>query len=125
MIPLVDPNPLAQSALPTPDGNLFYQEWFKKLPHLQNQVTLKSMETLRIYIPANLIEFVSPTPLLMTVADNDTLTPTDCSLKAFGRALEPKKLVLQKGGHFDAYSGKNFDEAMDHYVEFLKTTLLA
>ncbi len=41
---------------------------------------------------------------------------------AYERALEPKKLVLLKGGHFDAYV-KSFDEASsaarDWFVEHL------
>lgn len=125
MIPLVHENPLEQSALPTPDSYNFYAEWFEKLPHLGKQVSLRSMEAVRTYIPANIIEYLSPTPLLMIVAENDTLTPTDCSLKAFARALEPKTLILQKGGHFDAYSGKIFDDSIAAQIKFLKGNLCA
>jgi fermentation-respiration switch protein FrsA (DUF1100 family) len=125
MIPLVHENPLEQSALPTPDGYTFYKEWFEKLPHLEKQVSLRSMESLRTYIPANVIEYLSPTPLLMTVAANDTLTPTDCSLKAFAKALEPKTLLLQKGGHFDAYSGTILDDAIAAQIAFLKSNICA
>lgn len=46
---------------------------------------------------------VSPTPLLMVVARNDRMTVTDLSLAAYERALEPKRLVLMQGGHFDPY----------------------
>jgi fermentation-respiration switch protein FrsA (DUF1100 family) len=125
MIPVVDPNPLAQSAMPVPDGFAFYEPWLKSLPHLENQVSARSMEVMRTYIPANLIEYVSPTPLWMSVAERDTLTPTDCTLKAFDRALEPKKLILLKGGHFDAYSGPNLERSLIEQTEFLKNTLLA
>lgn len=52
---------------------------------------------------------LSPTPLLMTVPANDTICPTDASLKAYANALEPKELHILPGGHFDAYSGPNFE----------------
>jgi fermentation-respiration switch protein FrsA (DUF1100 family) len=53
---------------------------------------------------------ISPTPLLMIVADRDEITPTDIALRAFERALEPKQLVLLRGGHYHAYL-EGFDQA--------------
>ena len=38
------------------------------------------------------------------------LTPTDLALEAYQQAREPKRLVLLRGGHFDAYV-KDFDAA--------------
>ena len=38
------------------------------------------------------------------MAENDVLTPTDLAVAAFERALEPKKLTVLPGGHFDAYT---------------------
>jgi fermentation-respiration switch protein FrsA (DUF1100 family) len=61
------------------------------------------------YEPGSYIERVSPTPLLMVVAATDVLTPADLALEAYGRALEPKKLVVLPGGHFGAYTGPDFD----------------
>jgi fermentation-respiration switch protein FrsA (DUF1100 family) len=45
-------------------------------------------------------------PLLMIVASHDTITLTDLALASYERALEPKKLVLIPGGHFDPYRGQ-------------------
>ncbi len=68
------------------------------------------------------IEYISPTPLLLVVAAKDHLTVADEAIAAYERALEPQKLVLLKGGHFDAYV-KSFDEASgaarDWFVEHL------
>jgi hypothetical protein len=55
----------------------------------------------------------------MTVADNDVLTPTDIALEAFSRALEPKQLHILPGGHFDGYSGPNFEVNAGCQTEFL------
>jgi fermentation-respiration switch protein FrsA (DUF1100 family) len=59
----------------------------------------------------------------MTVALNDTLTPTDLALEAYSRALEPKQLHLLHGGHFDGYSGPLFETNAGVQVEFLRKNL--
>jgi fermentation-respiration switch protein FrsA (DUF1100 family) len=84
-----------------------------------------SIEAFREYEPAAHIAHISPTPLLMTVARNDHLTPTDLALKAYDRALEPKELNILTGGHFDGYSGPHFEGNAGRQVEFLKKTLCA
>jgi fermentation-respiration switch protein FrsA (DUF1100 family) len=75
------------------------------------------------YDPSFHISRISPTPLLMTVADNDVLTATDLAPKAFSRALEPKELHILPGGHFDGYSGPNFEANAGRQTEFLRKTL--
>jgi dienelactone hydrolase len=68
-----------------------------------NEVTLRSTRAARMYEPGNWIARVSPTPLLCVVAREDKLTVTDLALEAYERALEPKRLALISGGHFDPY----------------------
>jgi hypothetical protein len=104
MIPVVAPDPLAPSALPTPDSH----EWFTKTgetraPSWRNEVTLRCFDMLMEYEPEAFIARVAPTPLCMVVAENDVLTPTDMALAAYEKAREPKRLVILPGGHFDAY----------------------
>jgi hypothetical protein len=145
MLPVIDSNPQNPSALPTPDSYDFFSSWAKKCDW-QNQVTLKryrpfifslsrelqpkkiltlhSVEALREYCPSAHIHRIAPVPLLMTVAVNDVLSPTDLALEAFSRALEPKTLQLLPGGHFDAYSGPNFDRNAAFQAQFLKDHLL-
>ena len=123
MVPVVDPDPLAVSALPTPDS----WEWFsetgeKRAPAWKNEATLRTVEMLMEYEPGVFVERISPTPLLMVVAAGDHLTPTDLALEAYQRAREPKRLVLLPGGHFEAYTG-DFDiasgAARDWFLEHL------
>ena len=83
------------------------------------------IEAFRGYNPAANIDRISPTPLLMTVAFNDVLTPTDLAIEAFSRAREPKELHILPGGHFDAYSGPGFEKNAGRQLEFLKKTLCA
>ena len=56
-----------------------------------------------MYEPGTWISRVSPTPLLMVVAMRDTITVTDLALAAYERALQPKRLAIIAGGHFDSY----------------------
>ncbi|GAA2758971.1 alpha/beta hydrolase [Actinopolymorpha rutila] len=76
----------------------------------RNEITLRSLELYSEYEPGSFVERVAPTPLLMVVGDNDTVTPTDLALGAYNRAGEPKRLVLFPGGHFAAYTDQ-FDRA--------------
>ncbi|MFK0153977.1 alpha/beta hydrolase [Streptomyces sp. NPDC090499] len=70
----------------------------------RNEVTVRSNRLARMYEPGAWISRVSPTPLLMVVAEHDTVTLTDTGLAAFEQALEPKELRLIPGGHFDPYT---------------------
>ena len=111
MVPVVDPDPLAVSALSTPDSWECFGETGKdRAPTWSNEVTLRSVEMFMEYEPSAYLERISPTPLLMVVAAGDHLTPTDLALEAYQRAREPKRLVLLPGGHFDAYV-KDFETA--------------
>ena len=109
--------------LPTPDSWAWFSETGKtRAPAWRNEVTLRSVEMFTEYEPVAYIQWVSPTPLLMVVAAGDHLVPSDLALAAYGRALEPKKLVLLPGGHFDAYV-KDFatasGAARDWFVQHL------
>jgi uncharacterized protein len=57
----------------------------------------------RMYESGAWVSRVSPTPLLMVVAREDKVTVADLALAAYERALEPKRLSLIPGGHFDPY----------------------
>jgi uncharacterized protein len=110
-VPVVAPEG-EPSALPTPES----YEWFTRTgediaPNWRNEVSLESMEAFLEYNPAANIHRISPTPLLMIVANTDTLTPTDLAIAAYERALEPKSLVVMDGKHFDAYTEPGFSRA--------------
>jgi uncharacterized protein len=123
MVPVVTADPAGVAALPTADS----WEWFTatgktRAPSWRNEVTLRSLEMLSEYEPGSYVERISPTPLLMIIAAQDHLAVADEAFAAYNRALEPKRLVILKGGHFDAYV-KDFEEASgaarDWFVEHL------
>ena len=104
MVPVVDEDPLAPSALPTPDSWQWFTETGKNLaPAWRNEVTLRSVEMFTEYEPASYLPYISPTPLLMLVAFGDHLVSSELATAAFEHAREPKRLIVLPGGHFDAY----------------------
>jgi len=123
MVPVVDKDPLAPSALPTPDS----WEWFSetgntRAPAWKNEVTLRSVEMFTEYEPGTYLPWISPTPLLMLVAVGDHLVPSELAIAAFDTAHQPKELIILPGGHFDAYT-KGFEAssgpARDWFVRHL------
>ena len=69
----------------------------------ENEITLRATRAARLYEPGNWISRVAPTPLLVVVAREDNVTLTDLALRAYERALEPKRLAMIPGGHFAPY----------------------
>lgn len=120
MIPVVAPAS-DPAALPGADGHA----WFTATggPTWRNEVTLSSFEAVRAYEPGWWIGMITPRPLLMIVATDDTVTPTAEAEAAFGRAGEPKKLVRIEGGHFDVYSGAGFEQATAASIAWLREHL--
>lgn len=115
MMPVVDEDPLAPSALPTADSWQWFTETATSATRWKNEVTLRSLEMFTEYEPAAYLPHISPTPLLMMPGAHDVLVPTELAVAAYEKAREPKKLVLLNGGHFDAYV-KGFDASVEPAV---------
>ncbi len=123
MMPVVAEDPMAPAALPTADSwQWFTETGHTRAPSWRNEVTLRTVEMLGEYEPGDYIARISPTPLLMLIADNDHLAIAEEAFLAFNRALEPKRIVVLNGGHFDAYV-HDFERASaaarDWFVEHL------
>jgi len=87
-----------------------------------NEITLRSVELNWENEPAVHISRISPTPLLMIVADNDEATPTELALTAYEQALQPKELVLLPGGHFSPYQ-EHFERTRELAAAFFRKHL--
>ncbi|MGF6507707.1 alpha/beta hydrolase [Paraburkholderia sp. 32] len=113
---VVSANPSELAAYRAQDSVDFYMQ---PLPDgaWSNAVTLRSTFAARMYEPGIWVERISPTPLLMVIATHDGLTMTDLELQAYERALQPKRLKLVPGGHFDPY-GASFGEASSAATEW-------
>ena len=99
---IVSADPALPASYRAPDAIDFY---LQPIPAgiWENTITVRSTRAARMYEPGAWIGRVSPTPLLLVVALDDTITVTDLALAAYERALEPKRLELVPGGHFDPY----------------------
>jgi fermentation-respiration switch protein FrsA (DUF1100 family) len=121
MVPVVDADPMAQSALPTPDSYEFFSAY--EGTSWKNEVTVRTLEFLQAYEPGEYLKRISPTPLLMVVAPNDRLVAGELASEMYETAAHPKKIVLVPGGHFEAYVGRGFEissgAARDWFVEHL------
>lgn len=106
---VVGDDPTVAAAYRSADAIAFYTQ---PVPDgvWDNVMTVRSSRAARMYEPGTWIDRVSPTPLLMIVGLQDTVTMADLALAAYERALEPKKLVTVNGGHFEPYLNR-FDQA--------------
>lgn len=102
----------------------WYTAAYARAPGATPEVTLRSLEAARGYDPADFIARISPTPLLMQIAERDSVTPTDLALAAYARALEPKALQLVPGaGHFDVYE-RDFKDVSSHATTWFRRHLI-
>ena len=85
----------------------------------QNTFTLQSMGGDTVFDPGVCVPRIAPTALLMVVASEDRLAPTDIAITTYSRAGQPKRLELLDGDHFVDYQGPAFDKAAATMREFL------
>lgn len=109
-------------ALPGHDSYEYFKTSSRTAPNWNPQVTIRSLELARDNEPGALVRLISPTPLLMLVAEDDHLTPTDLALDAFDRAGEPKALETLAGGHFAPYTDL-FEQSSSAAVNWFKSHL--
>ena len=84
-----------------------------------NRMTLRSLEAVASYVPANHVKGISPTPLLVILADRDEIIPVEQQLAAFERAREPKRLVPFDCLHYEVYVPPLVEKAAAAARDFL------
>ncbi len=105
LVPITASDPAEPHVFPGIRSHDYFHGFKRSNPDLkwENLITISTVQHLFEYDVTSYIERVSPTPLLMIVAEEDISTPTDIALKAYDRALEPKQLLLVKGDHYGSY----------------------
>ncbi|MFT4115398.1 MAG: alpha/beta fold hydrolase [Bradyrhizobium sp.] len=122
MIKAVSDVPGEACVMPGPVAFSYFMEQTKAAPSWRNEVTLRSVDLARSCENGAFLPHISPTPLLMIVALNDELAPSELSIAAFHTANEPKKLVLIPGHHFTPYVDEfalTGNEARDWFTRHL------
>lgn len=90
----------------------------------ENWVTQQTQLYMLDFEAQSMIHRIAPTPLLMVVPGNDRTVLTSSQLAAFGKAKEPKELLMIEGaGHFDIYRGEFFERNIAAQIKFLRSKL--
>lgn len=122
MIKAVSDIPGEPCVMPGTAAYTYFTDQARHAPSWQNLVTLRSVDLARSLENGAFVPFISPTPLMMVIALNDELAPSELSLAAFQTANEPKKLVLLPGHHFTPYVEEfslTSNEARDWFTRHL------
>ena len=107
------------SALSGPDAYEAVTRNAAEAPNWINKVTLESLEIYTEYLPTASIELISPTPLMMVLAEKDSLIPVELARATFDRAGDPKELHTFPCGHFEVYEIEPwFSRAANSMVEW-------
>jgi len=110
------------AVLAGPEAYHFFTE--PKVPSWRNEVTIESLEKSVEYDLTIPLQRISPTPLLMVLAEYDSILPIDLAKEAFQRAGEPKAMTILPCGHFDVYSTEPwFSKASGAAVDWFKKHL--
>jgi len=102
-IPVVSNDPAVPSALPGLDTYEWVTTAAKDVPGYRNEVTVRSLDLCFEYTPEAFLERIAPTPIMMTIADQDNLCVTSLQLDAYQQLREPKQLQILHGNHYVAY----------------------
>jgi fermentation-respiration switch protein FrsA (DUF1100 family) len=104
-----------------PDTFPYLKELAERKQPWETEVTLQSVFNISIFEPRAFIHRISPTPLLMVIAEKDATVPTSSQYEAFAAAGEPKTMsVIENCEHFDLYFGAKFDENISAQLRFLR-----
>lgn len=93
-----------------PSGYDWHRRNEEHHPTFQNAIAAHSLDRIVAYDPGGFVEDISPTPLLMILADHDTTTPSDIARAVFDRAGEPKQLMEFPGGHYEVYEDETIKQ---------------
>lgn len=88
-----------------------------------NDVTLRSLEFYSRYEPGIYVAKMSSVPLLMVLAENDTVTPFQDALEALKTKDGIKSSVILPGGHYDLYV-EHFEPSSAAAVDWFSQYLL-
>ena len=108
-----------------PQTRAFTEQAFKNAPpRRMADLSWDTIEKAFDYRPIDVVDRISPRPLLLIGARDDAPCPIEGYEKLYERAREPKKLVVLPITHYEIYSGKWFEESsrracgwFEHYLK--------
>lgn len=122
MIPIVSDDPAALAALPS-HAYRPLTEAAAPAPTWRNTVTLQSLAMTLDFEPWVYARRLARTPLLMIVAESDSITTPEGARQTFATAPKPSSLIVVPGGHFAVYSehfARTSSAARDWFLDHLR-----
>lgn len=106
--------------LSQPESYPWCMETARRTPGWVNRVTVASIETATEYDLTASINRISPVPLLMVIADEDSTALGKQDRRAFDRAQESKKFVVVPARLYGACSGPKHTRFFAPQLEWLQ-----
>ncbi len=120
LIPAVGP-PGTLAFMSVPEAQPGYFAIVTNAPSWRNEVAAGIVIRMGTWKPARSAARVR-CPLLFVVGEADRITPADVTRKAAARCRSAEVVGL-RGGHFDAYLGEAFEQAVEAEARFLRAQL--
>lgn len=93
-------------------------------PTVNITTSMQSYYHIAMWEPLKLMHLVSPTPVMMCVAEEDGMCPLAEEKKLFESFKEPKAFYsVPRKGHMDFLTGEEFPHVMEAQIDFLKQHL--
>ncbi|MGD2170499.1 MAG: alpha/beta hydrolase [Gammaproteobacteria bacterium] len=109
--------------LPGKENYDAYMALKESAPNWRNEITIESLEKIRVFDPTAGIHHIAPRALLIIAATDDNLIPLEALRRAFDRAGEPKAFIEYPIRHFDIYAepwrSKAVNSSIDWYSRYL------
>lgn len=111
-------------APPDPAADRAHRAAGAAAPHRRTEITLEAAEAIVDFKPEAVVDRLSPRPLLVVAAGEDTRVPVEESLRLYERAGEPKTLVVLEGAaHHDVYEPPVRDRLLAAVLPWLSSQL--
>ena len=113
----------AMTILNAAQTRAFLEPFLQEFPAMKSMMSLETMEKTLEYKPIDVVDRISPRPLLLIGARDDDTCPIEGYEKLYECAREPKKLVVLPITHYEIYAGQWLEEssrlACDWFARFL------
>ncbi|KAI2636944.1 DltD N-terminal domain protein [Hypomontagnella submonticulosa] len=103
----------------------YLSEIGKRSPSFNIDTTIQTYYNIMNWSPFKLLKFISPTPVLVVMAENDKVSPPADQMTLIYDQIEgPKHAHVVAGrGHLDLADKDNFESVMDVQMDFLRQYL--
>ena len=98
-------------------------EALKYMPAIYCEISYESADAILEYRPIDVVDKISPRPLMLIAGDKDILCAPDGYRAAFDRAGEPKRWISYPVGHYDMYKPEWVEPSAVAAVEWFKEHL--